>query len=115
MDVHSAISLRASRAFFFKGFDAIAHFQSLDAPLILLEIADGSLRFLLDGELYNYTNKDALVVKSRTAPVTIQGSVPVDVTMSAGVAARALVRGSGVEVTDRDTQDDEVILIIFQC
>lgn len=110
MDIQSEVKIKAKTKFHLKAFDALSHFQSLESPHILLEIADGSLRFSLDGpeDAYNYVDRDALVVKSRTAPVTIEGSVPVDITMSGGVAARALIRAASISVENRMTEDDQV-------
>lgn len=115
-DVVSEVALRALKEIHLNAYAAVAHFESLESPYILLHLSDGSLRFSLDGPetAYDYDSPEAIVVRSKIAPVTIESSVPIDVSMSSGVAARALIKGFGVSVTrnmddeDSDFQNSEI-------
>lgn len=100
VDISADVPVRANKISL-DVFHAFVKFASLEAKRIRIHLGDGSLRFALDGDHtgYDYAAKDAIVVNSRMAPVVLESSIPVDVSMTSDVAARAILRGGGVSVT----------------
>lgn len=101
VDISASVPIRAN-AITFDAFHAYMHFQSLEANRIRIHLGDGSLKFALDGteNNYEYHAKDAIVIHSRMAPVTLEGSIPLDITMSRDMAEKAVLRGAGISLTE---------------
>lgn len=112
VDISSTVPIRANEVII-DAFHAFIHLESLEAKKIRIHVGDGNLKFRLDGDQagYDYYAKDAVVINSRMAPVTLESSIPVDITMTNDVAARALLRGAGISVTE--ASEDKMTAVIF--
>lgn len=112
VDISSSVPIRAN-TIVINAFHAFIHLKSLEAKRIRIYLGDGNLKFGLDGndDGYDFYSKNSVVIHSRMAPVTLENSIPVDLTMTNDVAARALLRGYGVSVTE--TSSDKMTAVVF--
>lgn len=114
IDIHATQPIRANNTIRIAALHALIDLHSLEAQHISISLRDGWLKFALDGDpkSYDYLREDALVVQSRTAPVTIESSIPIDLTLEYPVASRAFVRGHQVRET-RDPSAQKTKLVTY--
>lgn len=81
--IEAAAPLRVHKTLAMSALHAYIRLDSIEAKKIRLAIGSGSLDFQLDGRhaAYDYVSPSALLVQTKSAPVTIKASIPIDLTL----------------------------------